>query len=55
MLVNGTWQENWHPVQAKDEEGRFIRQLSSFRHWMAGFKVDTNGRVCLLEVSQQWC
>lgn len=34
MLVNGTWQENWHPVQAKDEEGRFIRQLSSFRHWI---------------------
>lgn len=34
MLVNGTWQENWHPMQAKDEEGRFIRQLSSFRHWI---------------------
>ncbi len=34
MLVNGTWQENWHPVQAKDEKGRFIRQLSSFRHWI---------------------
>ncbi|RUR45119.1 glutathione S-transferase family protein [Vreelandella populi] len=34
MLVNGTWQENWHAVQAKDEEGRFIRQLSSFRHWI---------------------
>ncbi|WP_249978063.1 glutathione S-transferase family protein [Vreelandella olivaria] len=34
MLVNGIWQENWHPVQAKDEEGRFIRQSSSFRHWI---------------------
>ena len=34
MLFNGTWQENCHPVQAKDEEGRFIRQLSSFRHWI---------------------
>ncbi|WP_108446935.1 glutathione S-transferase family protein [Halomonas denitrificans] len=34
MLVNGVWQENWQPVQAKDEQGRFIRQTSSFRHWI---------------------
>ncbi len=34
MLVNGVWQENWQPVQAKDEQGRFIRQASSFRHWI---------------------
>lgn len=34
MLVNGVWQENWQPVQAKDEQGRFIRQTSSFRHWL---------------------
>jgi putative glutathione S-transferase len=34
MLVNGTWQENWQPVQAKDEQGRFIRQTSPFRHWI---------------------
>lgn len=34
MLVNGVWQENWQPVQAKDDEGRFIRQTSSFRHWI---------------------
>ncbi|MBB5321611.1 glutathione S-transferase family protein [Marinobacter oulmenensis] len=34
MLVNGVWQENWQPVQAKDEDGRFIRQTSSFRHWI---------------------
>ena len=32
MLVNGTWQENWQPVQNKDEDGRFVRQTSSFRH-----------------------
>ncbi len=32
MLVNGVWQENWQPVQSKDEQGRFIRQTSSFRH-----------------------
>lgn len=34
MLVNGSWQENWQPVQAKDEQGRFIRQTSTFRHWI---------------------
>jgi len=51
MLVNGVWQENWQPVQSKDEQGRFIRQTSSFRHWVtpdggagptgdAGFKAE---------------
>lgn len=51
MLVNGVWQENWQPVQSKDGQGRFIRQTSSFRHWMtldgsagptgdAGFKAE---------------
>jgi glutathionyl-hydroquinone reductase len=34
MLVKGVWQENWQPVQAQDEQGRFIRQTSSFRHWI---------------------
>lgn len=34
MLVNGVWKENWQPVQAKDEQGRFIRQTSSFRNWI---------------------
>ncbi len=34
MLVNGVWKENWQPVQAKDDEGRFIRQTSSFRNWI---------------------
>lgn len=52
MLVNGKWQENWQPVQAKDDEGRFIRQTSSFRNWITpdgapgptgsgGFKAET--------------
>ena len=31
MLVNGVWQSKWDPVQNKDEQGRFIRQTSSFR------------------------
>lgn len=34
MLVNGVWQEKWQPVQNKDENGRFIRQASSFRNWI---------------------
>lgn len=32
MLVDGQWKDAWQPVQASDEEGRFIRQTSGFRH-----------------------
>lgn len=34
MLVNGEWTADWTPVQAKDEKGRFVRQVSSFRNWV---------------------
>jgi putative glutathione S-transferase len=34
MLVNGKWTVNWQPVQAKDDQGRFVRQVSSFRNWI---------------------
>lgn len=34
MLVNGKWTANWDPVQAKDDQGRFVRQTSSFRNWI---------------------
>ena len=34
MLVNGTWSAEWHPVQAKDAKGGFVRQTSSFRNWV---------------------
>ncbi|MGR9170200.1 glutathione S-transferase family protein [Rhizobium sp. KDH_Rht_773_N] len=34
MLVNGKWAEDWQPVQAKDEKGGFVRQISSFRNWV---------------------
>lgn len=51
MLVNGVWEDNWQPVQKQDKQGRFIRQTSSFRHWVtadgsagitgdAGFKAE---------------
>ncbi len=34
MLVNGTWSDDWQPVQSADDAGRFVRQTSRFRHWI---------------------
>ena len=34
MLVDGKWTADWQPVQAKDEKGGFVRQISSFRNWV---------------------
>lgn len=34
MLIKGKWTQNWQPVQATDEKGGFVRQTSSFRHWV---------------------
>ena len=34
MLVNGKWSANWQPVQSTDAKGGFVRQTSSFRHWV---------------------
>ncbi len=34
MLVDGKWTTGWHPVQATDEKGGFVRQVSSFRNWV---------------------
>ena len=34
MLVDGKWTEDWQPVQGKDEQGGFVRQVSSFRNWV---------------------
>ncbi|MDQ0390236.1 glutathione S-transferase family protein [Labrys monachus] len=34
MLVDGKWTSDWHPVQATDEKGGFVRQTSSFRNWV---------------------
>jgi putative glutathione S-transferase len=34
MLVNGKWTADWHPVQARDAKGGFVRQTSSFRNWV---------------------
>ncbi|GAA5542781.1 MULTISPECIES: glutathione S-transferase family protein [Brucella/Ochrobactrum group] len=53
MLVDGKWTEDWQPVQAKDEKGGFVRQISGFRNWVtpdgsagptgeAGFKAEAD-------------
>lgn len=53
MLVDGKWMEDWQPVQAKDEKGGFVRQISGFRNWVtpdgnagptgeAGFKAEAD-------------
>jgi len=34
MLVEGRWTEDWHPMQAKDAKGGFVRQASQFRNWV---------------------
>lgn len=34
MLVDGKWTTDWQPVQAKDEKGGFVRQISGFRNWV---------------------
>jgi putative glutathione S-transferase len=34
MLVNGIWTAEWHPVQATDAKGGFVRQISGCRHWV---------------------
>lgn len=34
MLVNGKWDADWQPIQKKDNDGRFVRQTSSFRDWI---------------------
>jgi len=53
MLINGKWSKDFHPVQASDDEGRFLRQSSQFRNWItpdgsagttgtAGFAAETD-------------
>lgn len=34
MLVDGRWQGDWQPVQAVDDKGGFVRQVSTFRNWV---------------------
>ncbi len=34
MLIDGKWSGKWHPFQAEDGKGRFLRQGSQFRNWI---------------------
>ncbi len=34
MLIAGKWTQAWQPVQSTDDKGGFVRQTSSFRHWV---------------------
>jgi putative glutathione S-transferase len=34
MMIDGKWAKSWEPVQAKDRDGRFVRQVSGFRNWI---------------------
>ena len=36
MLIDGKWGGKWHPFQAKDDKGRFLRGESQFRNWITG-------------------
>lgn len=51
MMVQGSFEKDFHPVQDTDEEGGFVRSTSVFRHWItpdgsagpggnAGFKAE---------------
>ena len=34
MLVDGKWTAEWHPVQATDANGGFVREAATFRNWI---------------------
>ncbi|KGD74415.1 glutathione S-transferase family protein [Pantoea vagans] len=35
MLVEGKWSSDWHPVQATDKQGGFVRQTSGFQDFIS--------------------
>ena len=34
MLVDGKWEGDWHKRERADDGGRFVRESSTFRHWI---------------------
>ena len=34
MLIDGEWQDDWQTQNRTDDQGRFIRKASTFRHWI---------------------
>lgn len=61
MLINGQWVEKWQPVQASDDEGRFLRPDSGFRNPGADgpgtralvAMTDSRGVLCPSSLTQQ--
>jgi putative glutathione S-transferase len=65
MLVDGKWMAKWQPVQATDANGGYVRQISSFRHWItpdggagptgeAGFKAETGRYHLYVALTCPW-
>jgi putative glutathione S-transferase len=65
MLVNGKWTADWHPVQATDAKGGFVRQVSGFRNWItpdgaagptgkAGFKAEVGRYHLYVALTCPW-
>ena len=65
MLVDGKWSANWQPLQATDAKGGFVRQVSSFRHWVtpdgsagptgeAGFRAEPGRYVLYVAMTCPW-
>lgn len=56
MLINGQWQADWQPVQKSDEQGRFLRQQSEFRHRVGGerFPAEPNRYVLYVGYICPW-
>jgi putative glutathione S-transferase len=65
MLVDGKWGADWHPVQATDAKGGFVRQISGFRNWVtadgaagstgeAGFKAEAGRYHLYVALTCPW-
>lgn len=65
MLVDGKWMAKWQPVQATDASGGYVRQVSSFRHWVTpdgragptgedGFKAETGRYHLYVALTCPW-
>jgi glutathionyl-hydroquinone reductase len=65
MLVDGKWMAKWQPVQATDAQGGYVRQISSFRHWITpdgaagptgenGFKAETGRYHLYVALTCPW-
>lgn len=65
MLVDGVWTKKWDPFQGAAKQGDFVRQTSSFRHWVTadgkpanesnkGFKAEPNRYHIYISYTCPW-